>query len=201
MDRISRAVGALRAVDKTMERVIGRFGRPPRRVPDPNGPFAALARAICFQQLAGAAASTIHGRFEALVDGAVTPDRVLGVSPARLRKAGLSAAKARSIVDLARRCEDGSIPLDRLAALDDAEVAARLTEVWGVGIWTVQMFLISELGRLDVWPTKDLGIQRGYARAYRRRAPPTERDLERLGAKFRPYRSVAAWYLWQVADA
>ena len=201
MVSIARATAQLRSVDKTMDRVVERIGPARLRSPDPNGPFAALVRSICFQQLAGAAASTIHGRFEDLVGGKVTPRRVLKLSPEALRGAGLSAAKARSVADLARHVADGSIPAGRLSELDDEEIIERLTVVWGIGVWTVQMFLMFELGRLDVWPIKDLGVQKGYARAYRRRELPSEADLDRLGRKFRPYRSLAAWYFWQVADA
>jgi len=162
--------------------------------------FAELARMICYQQLAGAAARTIHGRFEALFDGHPTPDAVLAVPDAALRSAGLSAAKAASIRDLAVRVEAGEVKLARMSRLPDDEIVRELTLVRGIGRWTAEMFLMFQLGRPDVWPVDDLGVRKGYSLIYGLPAMPKARDLEPLGARFRPYRSVVAWYCWRAVD-
>jgi len=162
--------------------------------------FAELARMICYQQLAGAAARTIHGRFEALFDGHPTPETVLSVPEVALRGAGLSAAKAASIRDLAMRVEAGEVKLGRMGRLPDDEVVRELTLVRGIGRWTAEMFLMFQLGRPDVWPIDDLGVRKGYSLIYGLPGMPLARDLEPLGEPFRPYRSVVAWYCWRAVD-
>ena len=162
--------------------------------------FAELARAICFQQLAGAAARTIHGRFEASVDGHVTPDAVLALPVATMRAAGLSANKTASIRDLAEKVVAGEVELDRVAKLSDDKIVEELVLVRGIGRWTAEMFLMFQLGRLDVWPTGDLGVRKGYAVIHGRSDMPTPKVLEALGEPLRPYRSLAAWYCWRAAD-
>jgi DNA-3-methyladenine glycosylase II len=163
--------------------------------------FAALARAILYQQLAGRAAAAIHARFVALFDGEnPTPEAVLAVRPAQLRRAGLSGNKAASIRDLAEKVVDGSVQLDRMSRLADDEVVRQLTLVRGIGRWTAEMFLIFQLGRLDVWPVGDYGVRKGYALLYGLGDPPAPKDLEPLGDRFRPYRTVAAWYCWRAAE-
>lgn len=171
-----------------------RRGRPRREH------FAELARMICYQQLAGNAAAAIHGRFAALYDGAPTPAAVLATPPDSLRAAGLSAAKAASIRDLAEKVEQGLVELDRVARLGDDEVVRELTLVRGIGEWTAHMFLMFQLGRLDVWPTLDLGVRAGYAVIYGREAPPTPKELAAEGDRFRPYRSLVAWWCWRAVD-
>lgn len=196
-----RAAEELRAKDRTMARLVEQYGPPRlRESRHAGGAFPALARAICHQQLAGRAAAAIHARFEALFDGEITPVATLALPEERLRAAGLSTSKARSIRDLAARAIDGTVPLASLSRQDDDEIVRHLVQVRGVGPWTAEMFLIFQLGRLDVWPVQDYGVRKGYALAYRRPALPASKDLARLGARFRPYRSVAAWYLWRVAD-
>jgi DNA-3-methyladenine glycosylase II len=162
--------------------------------------FAELVRAICYQQLAGAAARTIHGRVEALFDGAPTPEALLAVSIEALRAAGLSGNKTASVRDLADRVLAGDVELDRVARLPDDEIVRELTLVRGIGRWTAEMFLIFQLGRLDVWPVDDFGVRKGYGRIYSLPEAPKPRALEELGDPFRPYRSVAAWYCWRAAD-
>jgi DNA-3-methyladenine glycosylase II len=155
-------------------------------------------QAIVFQQLAGAAASAIHGRLLAVLDQNVTADRILALSDGQLRGVGLSAAKAASISDLATKTLDGTVVLDpaRIARQGDDEVVTRLSTVRGIGRWTAEMFLLFQLRRLDVWPVGDLGVRRGYGLAYG--VPmPAPAHLEELGAVFAPYRSVAAWYCWE----
>ena len=156
--------------------------------------FEELARAICFQQLAGAAARTIHGRFAALFGGRPTPEGVLAMPVDRLRGAGLSGSKTASIRDLAQKVADGEVQLARIGRLPDDEVVRELTLVRGIGRWTAEMFLMFQLGRLDVWPVDDLGVRKGYSVLHRMRDLPGPKELEVLGDPFRPYRSVAAWY-------
>jgi len=162
--------------------------------------FAALARAICYQQLAGRAASAIHGRFVELVGGRLTAEAVMAVPEDELRGAGLSAAKAASIRDLAKRTLDGTLRLDRISRLDDDEVVARLTQVRGIGEWTAQMFLMFQLGRLDVWPAGDYGVRNGWASLFGLDEVPAARELAALGEPYRPYRSLVAWYCWRAVD-
>jgi DNA-3-methyladenine glycosylase II len=162
--------------------------------------FAALAESILYQQLAGAAAAAIHGRFVALFDGLPTPGAVLALPVETLRGVGLSGAKAASIRDLAEKIESGVVQLDKVARLPDDEIVRELSLVRGIGRWTAEMFLIFRLGRLDVWPVDDLGVRKGYARLYGLAVPPKPKELEALGERYRPYRSVAAWYCWRAAD-
>ncbi len=169
-------------------------GRPRR------GHFAALARAVCFQQLAGRAATVIHGRFVSVVGGRPTPEAVLFVTEEELRGAGLSGAKAASIRDLAVKALDGTVRLDRVSRLADEAVVAQLTQVRGIGEWTAQMFLMFQLGRLDVWPTGDLGVRNGWARLHGLPEMPSARELTPLGDPHRPYRSLVAWYCWRAVD-
>jgi DNA-3-methyladenine glycosylase II len=173
----------------------------PRRPGRPRvSHFAELARMICFQQLAGKAASTIHGRFVALFDGEPTPEAVLATPVDALRGAGLSANKAASIRDLADKVLHEEVELDRVARLSDEKLIAELVTVRGIGRWTAEMFLMFQLGRLDVWPVDDLGVRKGYARLFHLSAMPTPKELVPLGDPMRPYRSLAAWYCWRVAD-
>lgn len=162
--------------------------------------FESLARTIAHQQLAGRAAATIWSRVRATVDGEFTPSAVQRLDPVVLRDAGLSGAKVLSLLDLTARCIDGRLKLDRLGRRSDAAVVDTLSAVRGIGPWSAQMFLMHELGRLDVWPTGDLGVRTGYARAFGLRSVPTPRRLEELGERFRPFRSVAAWYCWRAVD-
>jgi 3-methyladenine DNA glycosylase/8-oxoguanine DNA glycosylase len=157
--------------------------------------FGALARTIVHQQLAGNAAASIHARFEAALGSPVTPEAVLAAPPEVLTACGLSGAKAASIRDLAVK-----VALGRIGRLTDQQVVDHLTQVRGVGPWTAQMFLLGTLGRLDVWPTGDYGVRAGFGRAWGLVEIPTPRELEAHGERFRPYRSLVAWYCWRVAD-
>ncbi|HLZ27142.1 MAG TPA: DNA-3-methyladenine glycosylase 2 family protein [Chloroflexota bacterium] len=162
--------------------------------------FNSLARAIVFQQLAGAAARAIHGRFTALLGGHPTAEGVLGTSIEQLRAVGLSGNKAASIADLALKATDGTLPLDRLDQLTDAEITQRLITVRGIGRWTAEMFLIFQLRRPDVWPVDDLGVRKGYAAIHHLPTPPAPKALDALGEIYRPYRTMAAWYCWRAVD-
>jgi DNA-3-methyladenine glycosylase II len=162
--------------------------------------FTALARAIVFQQLTGKAAGTIWGRVVAALDGSPTPQKVFDTSEEDLRAAGLSRNKAASVRDLAAKSLDGSVPLTGMEQLPDDEIVTRLSAVRGIGVWTAEMFLIFHLRRLDVWPIGDLGVRKGYARAFELDAVPSPKQLAPLGESFRPFRTVAAWYCWRAVE-
>jgi DNA-3-methyladenine glycosylase II len=163
-------------------------------------PFQALVHAIISQQLSTKAAATIAGRVDALLDGLPMPARVAAVSDAQLRSAGLSGQKVGYLRDLCARIADGSLPLDALDRMPDEEVIAALTRVKGIGRWTAEMFLMFRLHRPDVLPVGDLGIVKAVQRAYRLRTVPSPTRLLHLGESWRPYRSVACWYLWASLD-
>jgi DNA-3-methyladenine glycosylase II len=196
---MAAAARALTALDPVMARLVTEHG-PPRLGGHRRGRtrFEQLAEAICYQQLAGRAAEAIWGRVQGLADGSFTPEAVLALGPERLRRAGLSGAKAASLLDLAAKVDGGAVRLDRIGRLDDEAAVAHLVTVRGVGRWTAQMFLIFSLRRLDVWPAGDYGVRIGYGRAYGLPAPPSAQELEALGERFRPYRTLAAWYCWRV---
>ena len=162
--------------------------------------FASLARAIVYQQLAGAAAGAIWERVLAVLDGDCSAASVLAVEREALQGAGLSAAKTAALLDLAGRDLAGELGLRDLGRLGDEEVLARLVAVRGIGPWTAHMFLLFTLHRLDVWPTGDLGVRKGYALAFELEDLPSPTELERAGEPFRPYRSVAAWYCWRACE-
>jgi DNA-3-methyladenine glycosylase II len=150
--------------------------------------------------LAGRAASVIHGRFVAAIGGKVTPQAVLATPFDELRAAGLSGNKATSLIDLANAHLDGRIKTRKIPAMSDDEVVEHLCMVRGIGRWTAEMFLMFHLGRLDVWPTGDLGVRNGYGKAWGLPGTPTAKELEPLGDRFRPWRSVVAWYCWAAVE-
>ncbi|MEO8744171.1 MAG: DNA-3-methyladenine glycosylase 2 family protein [Candidatus Dormibacter sp.] len=162
--------------------------------------FAALVRSIMYQQLAGAAATAIHGRFLKLFKGGLSPRVVLRLPEGAMRSAGVSGPKAAAITDLARKILDGTVPIHDLDGLADDELEARLVQVRGIGPWTADMFLIFQLRRLDVWPIEDYGVRKGWALAHSLKEPPKPKALEAEGERFRPYRTIAALYCWQAVD-
>jgi 3-methyladenine DNA glycosylase/8-oxoguanine DNA glycosylase len=166
-------------------------------------PFDALAESIAYQQLSGKAAATIWGRVRALYPKTkwLDPAKVLATPDEKLRAAGLSRSKTAAIKDLAAKTLDGTVPSGRaLARMSDDEIIARLTQVRGIGRWTVEMLLLFDLGRPDIWPVADYGVQKGFAKTFRKRKLPTPKQLMKHGEKWRPYRSVAAWYFWRALD-
>jgi 3-methyladenine DNA glycosylase/8-oxoguanine DNA glycosylase len=184
-----------------MAALVAAHGPPQFRRPGRDGSrFEALANSIVYQQLAGAAARSIWGRVRALVDGPFTAEAVLALPEPALRGAGLSGSKVASLRDLAAKAAGGELRLARIGRLDDDAVIEHLVTVRGIGPWTAQMFLMFTLRRPDVWPTGDLGVRAGYARAYGLAELPSPRELEELGERFRPYRSAAAWYCWRAVD-
>ena len=186
--------------DPVIARLLDQTG-PPKLARPTESHFAALVRAVVYQQLAGRAAAAIHGRLIAALDGDVRPETLITLSDEPLRAVGLSRNKMASLRDLAAKVLDGTVVLSPrgLAAESDEKIIARLSAVRGIGPWTAEMFLLFQLRRLDVWPVGDLGVRRGYGLAWQ--VPtPTARELQPLGEVFRPYRSVAAWYCWRAAE-
>jgi 3-methyladenine DNA glycosylase/8-oxoguanine DNA glycosylase len=167
-------------------------------------PFDALAESIAYQQLSGKAAATIWGRVRALYPKKkyLDPKLVLATPGEKLRAAGLSRAKVAALKDLAAKTIEGVVPSARaLAKMTDEEIIERLIAVRGIGRWTVEMLLLFDLGRPDVWPINDYGVRKGFAKIFGKRKLPTPKQLMKLGRKFQPYRSVAAWYCWRALDA
>jgi DNA-3-methyladenine glycosylase II len=190
------------ARDPVMRRVIAHHG-PCTLVPRKLSPYQSLVRAIAHQQLHGKAAESILARFVALGgNGRIPPpDVVIAMRTAAMRRCGFSQAKTRAIRDIARHAVAGVVPTKHACArLTDEALIERLTAIYGVGRWTVEMLLIFTLGRLDVLPVDDFGVREGYRRAYGGRRQPTPKELRAYGERWAPYRSVAAWYLWRVAN-
>lgn len=179
--------------------VIERFGLCPiGSTPRRESNFRSLATSILSQQLSTKAAATITDRVETITGG-ITPARIKSTSVAKLRSAGVSGAKARAIKELAEA--DSEVRFARLHLLDDdEEIYRRLLPLFGIGRWTVEMFLIFQLGRPDIWPTGDLGVRRGWERVHRSRTEVTPKELEKKGERFRPYRSHLAWYCWRALE-
>ena len=166
-------------------------------------PFDALAESIAYQQLSGKAAATIFGRVRALYPRQkyLDPAKILATPDDSFRAAGLSRSKIAALKDLAVKTIDGTVPSGRaIARMSDEEIVIRLTEVRGIGRWTVEMLLLFDLGRPDVWPVDDYGVRKGFAKTFRRRKLPTPKQLMKFGERWRPYRSVAAWYFWRALD-
>lgn len=188
------------ALGRAMERVSPYPGFPSRR--EGGTHFHSLARAIIYQQLAGKAAATIHGRVVALTPGPLfpSPDEVMALPDEAFRGAGVSRGKLAAIRDLAERTSDRRLPLRRIGALPDDEIVARLVEVRGIGPWTARMFLMFRLGRLDVLAPDDLGIREGVRRLDGLPERPSPRAVEARGEVWRPLRSVASWVLWRLCD-
>jgi DNA-3-methyladenine glycosylase II len=196
-----RAVAHLRKTDERIARVIERVGTC-RFIPRAEGThFDALLRAIVYQQLSGKAASTILARVLAIFDNRYPSAAELLETPEdRLRAAGLSRQKLGYMRDLARHVRDGTLPIDQLDSLDDAQIIDALTAVKGIGRWSAQMFLMFRLGRPNVLPDHDLGIRKGLQRAYRMRTLPPPKKVQAIGARWSPYATYACWYLWRLLD-
>jgi 3-methyladenine DNA glycosylase/8-oxoguanine DNA glycosylase len=188
----------LKRADPVLARVIERVGPCRLQLRTDGTHYDALTRSIVFQQLSGKAASTILSRFHALYPSATpTPDAVLTTSDERLRSAGLSRQKIGYLRDLSAKVADDSLPLHDIHTMADDDVIDHLVQVKGIGRWTAQMFLMFRLGRPDVLPELDLGVQNAIRRAYRMRKRPTPKQVKKLGAKWSPHSTVACWYLWR----
>jgi DNA-3-methyladenine glycosylase II len=200
--RVSPAGAArlLAAQDPVIARLVADAGLPRLRPAAESG-FEALVRAIVYQQLAGRAAAAIHGRLIAALEGDIQPERLLALPPDAFRAAGLSRAKIVSLQDLAAKIMDGTVALSprALSRQSDQEITDRLSSVRGIGRWTAEMFLLFQLRRLDIWPTGDLGVRKGFGLAWGI-PTPTPRQLELLGEPYHPYRSIVAWYCWRATE-
>lgn len=199
-----KAIRHLRAADPALSDIIARIGPFAMELKVSRSLFRALAEAIVYQQLSNKAAATIYGRVEALYPRAkqgFTPAHILKTPDEHLRGCGLSRAKVLAVQDLARRVHARELPtLEEADALEDALLIERLTQVRGIGRWSAEMFLMFRLGRPDVLPLDDYSLRKAYAKAFNKRALPSPQSLERHGEKWRPYRTVAAWYLWRVLE-
>jgi len=195
------AIRTLKRVDPVLAKVIDAVGPCRLEVRSEGTHFHALTRSIVYQQLSGKAAATIFGRFNALApEGPPTPAEVLAMPDDRLRAAGLSRQKIAYLRDLASKVDTGALPLDDVESMTDSDIIEHLVQVKGIGKWTAQMFLMFRLGRQDVLPDLDLGIQNAVRRAYRLRKRPAPERVRRIGAKWSPHSTVACWYLWRSLD-
>lgn len=193
-----RSIRYLKGVDPILAGIIEAVGACRIQVRAEGTHFQALARAIIYQQLSGKAAGTIHSRFSALFpNDTPTPDGVLKTTDEDLRGAGVSRQKIAYLRDLSSRVVTGELPLDQVEQMSDDDLIEHLVQVKGIGRWTAQMFLMFRLGRPDVLPELDLGIQNAIKRAYRKRKRPTPKDVKKIGAKWSPHSTVACWYLWR----
>jgi DNA-3-methyladenine glycosylase II len=195
-----KAILHLKKSDAVMRAIIERVGAYKIQHREPT--FETLVRSIVYQQLSGKVASVILGRLIALLpDAKVTPEAILKLTPVRMRKAGLSKQKTAYIRDLARKTKKGAVNFETLGKLTDAEVIEHLTQVKGIGVWTAHMFLIFALRRPDILATGDLGVRMAIRKAYQLAELPLPKEMEELGAAWRPYSSVAVWYLWRSLDS
>ncbi len=195
------SVTFLKRSDPVLARVIEAVGACRLELRAEGTHFEALTRSIVFQQLSGKAAGTILSRFNALYPTqSPTPELVMATADEHLRGAGLSRQKIGYMRDLSLKVHNGDLPLDSVETMSDDDLIAHLVQVKGIGRWTAQMFLMFRLGRRDVLPELDLGIQNAVQKAYRMRKRPTPKQLAKIGAKWRPHASVASWYLWRSLD-
>lgn len=199
--KVDQATASLRLADPILGRAIARIG-PCTLVPTDEDPFTAFAESILYQQLSGKAAETIIKRMKALFKNAwPSPKQLLATPDDRLRAAGVSRNKIRALQDLATKTTDGTLDFAHLERQTDDEIINHVTQVRGIGRWTAEMFLIFTLGRLDVFPVDDLGIQKGIQKLYGYQKLPAKRTMLRHAEKWKPYRTVASWYLWRVVDS
>ena len=195
-----QAIVYLSQTDPVMGELIDQVGPYKLQIELLQSPFESLVRSIIYQQLSGRAAATIHRRLQGLFadQASVTPEALLVVPDEILRSVGVSGAKTAALKDLASKTLEGVVPpLNELISLDDEQIIERLTAVRGIGRWTVEMMLMFRLGRADVLPVTDLGVRKGFMQTYRTEALPTPTRLRDHGERWRPYRSVASWYLWR----
>ena len=200
---LSAATKHLAERDECLKRLIGE-ARPFQMDQDPlQSPYEALLEAIAYQSISGKAAATIYGRVKALsaTGRAPTPQEMLKLRKPVLRRAGVSGAKVLAMKDLAQKTIDGVVPtLEQAEKLSDEELVERLVSVRGIGAWTVEMFLIFRLGRPDVLPIHDLGVKKGWSVAYGKKHMPKPKELLAFGERWRPYRTVASWYMWRAFE-
>lgn len=195
------AIQHLSAADPTLGALIHRAGPYGLELRPFDKSFEGLLRAIVYQQLSGKAAATIYGRIEALFGGRPSAQALLDLPDDKLRGAGMSRAKVAAANDLAAKCLDGTVPTPQaMASMTDDAIMERVTQVRGIGPWTVQMMLMFRLGRPDVLPTADLGIRKGFMFTYGLDDLPAPAEVAAYGERWRPYCTVASWYLWRAVD-
>jgi DNA-3-methyladenine glycosylase II len=197
------AVTALCKIDRHLARLVERVGETQLVLDECESPYESLLEAIAYQSISGKAAATIFARIKALGANGVcpTPQEILRTRKSVLRKAGLSFAKIAAAKDLAQKTIEGIVPtLEQARKMSDEELVERLISVRGIGAWTVEMFLIFRLGRPDVLPIHDYGVQKGFALTYRKKAIPKPKELAKFGERWRPYRTVASWYMWRAVQ-
>lgn len=197
------AIAHLSAADATLANLIKAVGPFKMEIRALHNPFEALARNIVYQQLNGTAAAAIHARLLARFGGKgrLRPQDILQAADEDLRKVGLSRNKLESLKDLAAKTLDGTVPsLARLKRMSDAEIIDHLTQVRGIGRWTVEMLLMFRLGRPDVLPVGDYGVRKGFSRVYGMEEMPAPKELASYGERWQPYRTVASWYMWRAVD-
>ena len=192
---MQKAIDHLKRSDPVLSAIIDQVGDYGIQFREPD--FETLVKSIVYQQLSGRVASVIFGRLAAAAGAKMTPESVLQLRPSRMRKLGLSTQKTAYIRDLARHTRDGLVVFEELHELTDQAVLERLTQVRGIGVWTAHMFLIFALRRPDVLPTGDLGIRNAIRKAYRMAELPTPAEMEALASAWRPFCTVASWYLWR----
>lgn len=195
---MQKAIDHLRQADPVMARIIEAIGTYGLRQRPAD--FETLVRSIVYQQLSGKVAAVILGRLLRAAGPVLTPESILKLRPSRMRALGLSTAKTAYIRDLARHTRDGRLVFEELASLSDSEVIEKLTQVKGIGPWTAHMFLMFGLERMDVLPTGDLGIKAALRKAYGLAELPTPAEMEKMASGWRPYCTVACWYLWRTVD-
>jgi DNA-3-methyladenine glycosylase II len=195
-----KAISHLKNADPVMARLIGAVG--PYKIVYREPDFTTLARSIVYQQVSGAAAATMISRLTAAAGrgGKLIPKKILELGAEGMRPCGISRQKASYLINLSEHTRSRAIEFGRLAELDNDEVIAQLTQVRGVGVWTAHMFLMFALQRHDVLPTGDLGVRNAIWKAYQLEAPPPPSEMERIALPWRPYASVASWYLWRSLD-
>lgn len=200
----AKAIAHLKAADPALAAIVDAVGPFRMELKVSRSLFGALAEAIVYQQLSNKAAATIYGRVEALYPRATAgfaPRHILATADEKLRGCGLSRAKVLAIKDLAQRVAGGELPtMEQAQTLGDAELIERLVTVRGIGRWSAEMFLMFRLGRPDVLPLDDYSLRKAYAKAFRKRTLPSPQALEKAGEKWRPYRTVASWYLWRALE-
>ena len=198
------AVEHLRARDKKLAKIIDTVGPFAMQLKTTDSVFTALGESIVYQQLTGKAAATIYGRLCGLfrnAENGPSPEQILRATDEKLRSAGLSGSKVLALRDLAQRTKKRELPtIEEIHLMDNEAIIERLTEVRGIGRWTVEMLLMFRLGRPDVLPLGDYGIRKGFAIVFKKPELPTPAELEKYGLKWAPYRSVASWYLWRAID-
>src|SRR5580692_242663 len=193
-----KAILYLKKSDPVMRAIIERVGAYRIEYGEPT--FHSLAESILYQQLNGKAAVTIFKRFTDQTSDPLTPEGILALTDAQMRAVGLSKQKTSYLRDLAAKTKAGLLEFEKLSTLPDLEVIEHLTQVKGVGVWTAHMFLMFTLGRPDILPTGDYGVQMAMKKHYRKRKPPKPEDMEKIAKSWAPYRSIACWYLWRSLD-